>query len=91
MKREKKEKKRRGRRRNQAKVWNFGFLYGTNLGYEYLYEFPYNCMVISCTQTYGLLGFHPNQRCIEIRVSKTLNGTRKVGNPSFENGFMVKL
>ena len=46
-----KRKKRRGRRRNQAKVWNFGFLYGTNLGYEFLYEFPYNCMVICCTQT----------------------------------------
>ena len=64
---------------------------GTNLGYEFLYEFPYNCMVISCTQTKGLLGFHHNQRCIEIRVSKTLNGTRKVGNPSSEDGFMVKL
>ena len=25
--------------------------YGTNLGYEFLYEFPYNCMVISCTLT----------------------------------------
>ena len=25
--------------------------YATNLGYEFLYEFPYNCMVISCTLT----------------------------------------
>ena len=44
-----------------SKVWN---------------GFPYNCMVISCPQTEGLLGFHNNQRFIESRVSKTLNGTR---------------
>ena len=25
--------------------------HGTNLGSEFLYEFPYNCMVISCTLT----------------------------------------
>ena len=37
----------------------------------------------------GFLGFHPNQRCIEIRVGKTLNGTRKVWNPPFKDGFMV--
>ena len=40
-----KKKRRRGRRRSQAKR------YGTNLEYEFLYEFPYNCMVISCLQT----------------------------------------
>ena len=27
-------------------------------------------------QTQGLLGFHPNPRFLESRVSKTLNGTR---------------
>ena len=41
----KREKKRRRGRGDQAKR------YGTNLGYEFLYEFPYNCMIISCTQT----------------------------------------
>ena len=42
---EEKRKKRRGRKRNHDQR------YGTNLGYEFLYEFPCNCMVISCTQT----------------------------------------
>ena len=38
-----------------------------------------------------LLGFHPNPRFLESMVGKTLNGTRKVCNPPFEVGFMVKL
>ena len=39
-------------------------------------------------QTQGLLGFHPNQRCNEIMIGKTLNDTRKVWNPPFEDVFM---
>ena len=48
------EKKRRGRgrrRRVEEEVGDQAKRYGTNLGYEFLYEFPYNCMVISCTLT----------------------------------------
>ena len=37
-----------------------------------------------------MLGFHPNQRYIEIKVGKNSKSTRKVGNPPFEVGFMVK-
>ena len=51
MKREKREKKRRGRGRREEEEGGIKPRYGTNLGYEFLYEFPYNCMVISCTQT----------------------------------------
>ena len=36
-----------------------------------------------------LLGFHPNPRCLESRVGKTLKGTRKIWDPSFKVGFMV--
>ena len=36
-----------------------------------------------------LLGFYTNSRFLESRVSKTLNGTRKIWNPPFEVGFMV--
>ena len=42
---EEKEKKREEEEDGGAKR------YGTNLGHEFLYEFPYNCMVISCLQT----------------------------------------
>ena len=46
------KEKRRGRRRReeeeekikQAKVWNFGFLYGTNLGYGFYYGSYEFCM-----------------------------------------------
>ena len=36
-----------------------------------------------------LIGFCPNPKIIESKVGKTLNGTRKTWNPSFEVGFMV--
>ena len=36
-----------------------------------------------------LLEFHHNLRILEIKVGKTLNGTRKTWNPPFEVGFMV--
>ena len=36
-----------------------------------------------------LIGFHPNNRFLESRVGKTLNGTRKTWNPPFEVGLMV--
>ena len=38
-----------------------------------------------------LLGFHPNPKIIESKVDKTLNGIRRMWNPPFEVGFMVKL
>ena len=47
-------------------------LYGTpKLGMD-----PCFCFVNGLPQTFGLLGFHPNQRCIESRVGKTPYGTR---------------
>ena len=30
-----------------------------------------------------LLGLHPNPKIIEGKVGKTLNGTRRIWNPSF--------
>ena len=43
-------RKRKGRGREEE-VQARPTRYGTNLGYEFLYEFPYNCMVISCILT----------------------------------------
>ena len=40
-KKKKRKKKRREEKRRKQKVWN----------YEFLYEFPYNCMVSSLPQT----------------------------------------
>ena len=37
-----------------------------------------------------LLEFHHNLRFLEIRVGKTPYGTRRVWNPTFEVGFMIK-
>ena len=37
------------------------------------------------------LGFHPNPKIMESKVGKTLNSTRRIWNPHFEVGFMVKL
>ena len=73
--RKREKKRKRKRRRGEAKikkVWKLTLImdsmrFGMDLWF---------CMVIILPQTQGLLGFHPNQRCIEIRVGKTQKGTR---------------
>ena len=37
-----------------------------------------------------LLGFLPNPKILKSKLGKTLNDTRKVGNPPFEDGFIVQ-
>ena len=66
---EKKKKRKRKRRRSSSKakkVWKLTLImdsmrFGVDLWFS---------MVILLPQTYGLLGFHPNQICVEIRVGK---------------------
>ena len=55
-------------------TWNFKALYG-----KYL-----------ISKSRVLIEFHPDLRFLEIKVGKNSKSTRKVGNPPFEVGFMVK-
>ena len=55
-------------------TWNFKALYG-----KYL-----------VSKSRVLIELHPNLRFLEIKVGKNSKSTRKVGNPPFEVGFMVK-
>ena len=82
------ENGRRGRRRDQGQkgmettlimdfvwiTWNFKALYG-----KYL-----------VSKSRVLIELNPNLRFLEIKVGKNSKSTRKVGNPPFEVGFMVK-
>ena len=72
---EEEEEEKKKRRRGEAKIQK-GM--ETNLDYGF-YEIWYGSLVLYryyLASNLGLLGFHPNQRCIEIRVGKTLKGTR---------------
>ena len=80
--------RRRGRRRDQGQkgmettlimdfvwiTWNFKALYG-----KYL-----------VSKSKVLIELNPNLRFLEIKVGKNSKSTRKVRNPPFEVGFMVK-
>ena len=55
-----KEEEEKRMRKEEQKVWN----------YEFLYEFPCNCMVSSLPQTWGLIGFHPNMDFLKVGLVK---------------------
>ena len=88
-------RRRRGRgreeeekRRSSRKIQRYGtldFWYGTTkLEYGSLV-----CMIIILPKPRVLLGFHLNPKLMESKVSKTLNSTIRIWNPSFKDGFMV--
>ena len=82
---EEEEEEKKKRREEEGEKFKQDQRYGTT-------KFEYGslvCIIIILPKPRVLLGFHPNPKILESKVSKTLNSTIRIWNPSFEDGFMV--
>ena len=92
---EKKERRRRrgrGReeeeekKRSSKKVWKLTLIMNSmRFGMDLWF-----CMIIILPKPRVLLELHLNPKIMESKVGKTLDSTRSIRNPLFEDGFIVQ-